>query len=533
VLFPGDFSWSEISWRGISLDDLVIYELHVGLFTPEGTFEAIVPRLPQLAELGVTALEIMPVAQFSGQRNWGYDGVHPFAAQNSYGGPHGLQRLVDAAHRAGLAVILDVVYNHFGPEGCYLQKFGPYFTDHYHTPWGNAVNFDTAWSDAVRQFVVDNACSWVRDFRVDGLRLDAVQAMLDHRPTHILAEIQQGVQRVASAQQRIVHVIGETSQNDVRMLHPPSLGGYGLDAVWCDDLHHSVHTLLTGECDGYYMDYGRAAHVAKAFHDPFVYDGRYSRFRRRRHGSDARDCSRARMVVCMQNHDQVGNRASGNRLNTMLSDAAQRLVCGLLMLSPCTPLLFMGEEYGEERPFPFFCSFSDPQLIEAVRRGRHAEFATLLFKWQGEVPDPQDPLTFAAGKLTWQWPDGSPQARRRQLYKDLLTARRQWPALRDRRHTTARLWPDLGPNAADPYANWAGEEPVVLMIERGQEQPLWALANLSGQPQPIPPLDMAGRKLLLSTEDICYGGQRSTGRAVEELSAFELCIFGYEQCFAS
>ncbi len=308
----------------------------------------------------------MPVAQFPGDRNWGYDGVYPYAVQNSYGGPRALQRFVDAAHQLGLAVILDVVYNHFGPEGNYMAKYGPYFTDRYRTPWGKAVNYDGPESDAVRQFVIDNACTWVRDFHIDGLRLDAVQTIYDLSPRHILAELQAAVQREAGGGGRLVHVIAETDQNDVRLVRPSEIGGYGLDGVWSDDFHHSVHALLTGERDGYYLDFGEPSQVAKALNDVFVYDGCYSPFRRRRHGSRVGAADRTHFVVCIQNHDQVGNRARGDRLSTLVPPAAQRLACGLLLLSPCVPLLFMGEEYGETRPFPFFCSFEDAALVEAV-----------------------------------------------------------------------------------------------------------------------------------------------------------------------
>ena len=305
LFFPESYTWSDNGWRGISAEDLVIYELHVGAFTPEGTFEAIIPRLGQLSSLGVTAIEIMPVAQFPGDRNWGYDGVHPYAVQNSYGGPHAFQRLIDAAHQNHLTVILDVVYNHIGPEGNYFAKFGPYFTDRYHTPWGKAVNFDGPDSDPVRQFVIDNACAWVHDFHVDGLRLDAVQTIYDFSASHILADIKAAVKQVAESQDRIVHVIAETNQNDVRLVNPPEHGGYGLDAVWSDDFHHSVHALLTGQRDGYYQDFGRAEDLAKAYSRVFVYDGCFSPFRRRRHGSKAGSLERTKFVVCVHNHDQV------------------------------------------------------------------------------------------------------------------------------------------------------------------------------------------------------------------------------------
>jgi maltooligosyltrehalose trehalohydrolase len=549
VFFPESHRWSDAAWRGVARDELVIYELHVGAFTPEGTFDAIIPRLPQLCSLGVTAVELMPVAQFAGDRNWGYDGVYPYAVQNSYGGPRALQRFVDAAHRAGLAVILDVVYNHLGPEGNYLNNFGPYFTDRYRTPWGSAVNYDGPWSDAVRQFTIDNARMWGRDYHVDGLRLDAVHAIFDLGPRHILAEIQAAAQREAALAGRLVHVIAESNQNDVRLIRAKDRGGFGLSAVWNDDFHHSLHALLTGQRDGYYADFGEPEHLVKALNQAFVYDGCYSPFRRRCHGSRAGRIDRSRFIVCAQNHDQVGNRARGDRLSTLVSPAAARLACGLLLLSPFVPLLFMGEEYGERRPFPFFCSFDDPVIIEAVRNGRRREFAALEFRWGAEIPDPQDPKTFAAAKLDWAWPDGSAQSQLRRLYQDLLAARRNWPALRDRRRTRARLL--SGSSSKDS----AGEG-VLLLLQRGGAGGLLVVANLTARNMSINKfyqlgataglsgsaentvgqanrgtriLDLdralAGGKLLLSTEDARYGGGRLPNHSLNEILPHEALIF--------
>jgi maltooligosyltrehalose trehalohydrolase len=509
VFFPETFVWSDQQWRGVNREDLVVYELHVGTFTPDGTLAAIVPRLGELESLGVTAIELMPINQFSGERNWGYDGVHPNAVQNTYGGPRVLQQLIDAAHRAGLAVFLDVVHNHLGPEGNYFNCFGPYFTERYLTPWGPAINFDGPHSDAVRQLFIDNACQWARDFHADGLRLDAVHAIFDLAAQHILADVQAAVQKVAQEQGRIVHVIAESNQNDVRLLKPPELGGYGLSGIWSDDFHHSVHALLTGERDGYYQDFGQGEHLAKALNDVFVYDGCYSAYRRRRHGSKVRDLNRAAFLVCIQNHDHVGNRAKGDRFGTLLSPEARRLACGLLLLSPCTPLLFMGEEYGETRPFPFFCSFSDPQLIEAVRRGRRAEFANMAFQWKTEIPDPQDPATFQAARLNWSWPEGSPHSQLRRLYRDLLSARRRWPALRDRQHTAARLW-----------------SATVLILQRGHDRSLIACANLTSAHSSLPELELADRSLILSTEEPRYGGARAVRQPIDRLLPYELIVFG-------
>ncbi len=535
LFFPAGYGWSDRGWRGVARKDLVIYELHVGTFTPEGTFEAIIPRLPQLLALGVTAIELMPVAQFPGQRGWGYDAVYPYAVQQSYGGPRALQRFVDAAHRNGLAVILDVVYNHLGPEGNYAANFGPYLTDCYRTPWGKAINYDGPHSDPVRQFVIDNARMWVRDFHVDGLRLDAVQTIYDFGPRHILAEIQAVVQREAARAERLVHVIAETNQNDVRLVRPRKQGGYGLDGVWSDDFHHSVHGLLTGERDGYYEDFGRPEQLAKTYNDVFVYDGCYSVFHRRRWGNRVGASDRTRFIVCLQNHDQVGNRALGDRLSTLVTPAARRLACGLLLLSPCVPLLFMGEEYGETNPFPFFCSFDDPTIVAAVRRGRREEFAGLRFEWGTEIPDPQAPETFAAAKLSWSWPEGSVHTQLRQLYQDLLAARRQWPALRDRRHTVARLvggdismWhsrPRLCESSGTAEGGCATAPPL-LLLERGGDDGLWAVANLAAEAASLAALKLGHKGLLLSTEDVRYGGTRRNHHSRQEILPHEVLIFG-------
>jgi len=520
VFTPDAYRWSDADWRGVRREDLVIYELHVGTFTPERTFAAIVLRLASLRALGVTAIEIMPVSQFPGTRDWGYDGVHPYAAHSGYGGPHGLQELIDAAHRERLGVILDVVYNHLGPEGNYLARFGPHFTDRYHTPWGEAINYDGPDCDAVRQFVVDNARMWIRDFHADGLRLDAVQTIFDFSARHILADIETAAHEESARRNVEIHVIAETDQNDSRLLQPQDRGGYGLDGVWADDFHHSVHALLTGERQSYFQDFGSIEDVAKAFNAVFVRDGDYSRFHRRRHGTPAGDINRTRFVVCVQNHDQVGNRPCGDRLSMLLPPEAQRLACALLLLSPCTPLLFMGEEYAESRPFPFFCSFGDAGLIEAVRRGRQAEFNALeqkgvrtYFQTNSSdpfsFPDPQDEETFRGATLSWQWPDGSPQAGMRRLYAALLAARRQWPALRDRTHTMASC------AAAD-----------LLVVRRGGSDGLVAVANCSDQPRTMPEIDPGCGELLLSTAAEHFGGPRTEGMGLAPLLPYELQIFG-------
>jgi maltooligosyltrehalose trehalohydrolase len=422
------FAWDDEGWRGIALEDYLIYELHVGCFTTPGTFEAIIPHLDELLEVGVTAVELMPVAQFPGARNWGYDGVYPFAVQNSYGGPEGLKKLVSACHRRGLAVILDVVYNHLGPEGNYFEKFGPYFTDRYKTPWGPAVNFDGPFSDEVRNYFIQNALYWLTEFHFDALRLDAVHAILDHSPVTFLEELSEAVQREASRLDRQMFLIAESADNNTRLIQSRERGGYSLDAQWNDDFHHCLRTLLTGERRGYYQDYGTLAQLAKAYREGFVYSGEHSEFRCRRHGSSSRDIPACRFVVFAQNHDQVGNRMCGDRLSESASFEDLKLAAGLVLLSPYLPLLFMGEEYGETAPFPYFVSHSDPTLIDAVRRGRQSEFAA--FEWQGAIPDPQSEGTFLSAKLRHDLRGHGHHRLLREFYRELIALRKNNPALR-------------------------------------------------------------------------------------------------------
>jgi maltooligosyltrehalose trehalohydrolase len=426
VIDPG-FPWEDRHWHGIPLREYVIYELHVGTFTTEGTFEAIIPHLDELKELGVTAVELMPVAQFPGERNWGYDAVGLFAVQYSYGGPQGLKALVNACHQKGLAVVLDVVYNHLGPEGNYLGEFGPYFTQRYSTPWGSALNFDGPHSDDVRRFFIENARYWITEFHIDALRLDAVHAILDHSPRTFLEDLVAEVGEQADQLDRRAYLIAESAANDVRLLKSQEMGGYGLDSQWSDDFHHCLHTLLTGEQNGYYQDYGKVHHLAKALREGFAYSGEYSTYRRRRHGSSSNDIPAQRFVVCAQNHDQVGNRMRGERLSKIISFKALKLSAGMLLLSPFIPLLFMGEEYGETAPFPYFISHTDPDLVEAVRKGRKEEFAA--FQQMGESPDPQDEGTFKSARLSHELRNQGRHRTLLELYRELLALRKKVPAL--------------------------------------------------------------------------------------------------------
>ena len=413
VLDTTAFAWTDGAWTPPALTDLVIYELHVGTFSAEGTFDGAIEHLPALRELGVTAIELMPIADGPGMRGWGYDGVYPSAAHRAYGGPHGLARLVDAAHAVGLAVILDVVYNHVGASGDQaLAAFGPYFTDRYSTFWGEAINFDDRGADGVREWVVQSAEGWVRDFHVDGLRLDAIHAIYDTSARHILQEL---TERVHAARPGAL-VIAESGLNDPKVAEPVAANGFGCDAVWADDFHHALRTVLTGERDGYYEDFGVLAQLAMAFDRPFVHNGSWSEHRGRVFGAPADAVAPERFVVFCQNHDQVGNRALGDRLPVECLPLAAFCV----LLSPFTPMLFMGEEYGEAAPFQFFTDHIDEEIAVATREGRRREFASFSTFSAQDIPDPQDPATFERSKLTRREQPGI-----RELYARLLELRGQ------------------------------------------------------------------------------------------------------------
>ncbi len=427
VIDPLSFRWTDAEWKGLRQNRLIIYELHTGTFTKGGTFDDIIPFLPYLRDdIGITALELMPIAQFPGSRNWGYDGTYLFAPQNTYGGPQALHRLIDACHAAGLAIILDVVYNHLGPEGNYWGDFGPLFTDQYRTPWGSAMNYDGSESDAVRDLITSNAVYWIRDFHIDGLRLDAIHGIFDSSASHILKDIQDAIHTAAEQEGRAVSIIAESDLNDPKLLAPHSKGGYGLDGQWNDDFHHALHAVLTDERQGYYQDFGTLDHFATAYRKHFVLSGQYSYHRQRRHGQSGAHLSPSSLVVFSQNHDQIGNRAKGERLTTLIPYKAQQVAIASVLLSPFIPLLFMGEEYGERAPFRYFIEHGDPGLVEAVRKGRLAEFKP--FGWKN-IPDPYDRATFAASILTP--PDMRDEKQRRMAAwtKQLITLRKQYPSL--------------------------------------------------------------------------------------------------------
>ncbi len=420
------FQWTDQNWRGRTLEHSIFYEVHVGTYTAEGTFAALIPRIPELVELGITTIELMPIAQFPGSRNWGYDGVYPFAPQNSYGWPESLQRFVNAAHKHGLSVALDVVYNHLGPEGNYLNAYGPYFTDRYRTPWGQALNFDGAGSDEVRGFFIDNTLYWLEDFHFDALRLDAVHGIFDFSARHFLTELQCAVGDLSKRLGRMIHCIAESDLNDSRLLHTPAQGGYGLDAQWSDDFHHSVHRLLTKEDRGYYADFEGITPLASTLRDGWYYSGQYSHFRQRHHGNSPQGIAASKVVVSNQNHDQVGNRAAGERLSGLVNFEALKLAAGITLLSPFVPLLFMGEEYGETAPFQYFTSHGDPELVEAVRRGRREEFAAFGWEQEKAVPDPQDEQTFSRSRLDHSLKDKEPNRSLLRLYRTLIRIRREY-----------------------------------------------------------------------------------------------------------
>jgi len=423
-------SWNDAQWSGIPLEAMIMYELHVGTFTPEGTFEAIIPRLSELYELGVNAIEIMPVAQFPGDRNWGYDGVYTFAVQNSYGGPEGLKRLVDACHQHGISVILDVVYNHFGPEGNYISNFGPYFTQKHKTPWGSAVNFDEARSDGVRNFFIENALYWFQNYHIDALRLDAIHVIYDEGAKHFLHELGESVAALSNQAGRKLYLIAESHLKYViPVIRDHDSGGNGMDAQWRDNFHHSLHTLLTGEKLGDYKDFGKCEDIAIAFKESFFYSGKDADNRQPYHSSDAKNLPGHQFVVAAQNHDHIGNRMLGERLSQLVSFEALKLAAGALLLSPNIPLLFMGEEYGEDSPFLYFISHTDTDLVEAVRKGRKEEFKH--FHLEGEFQDPQSPETLLKSQLKWEKRKEGKHKALLELYRHLIQLRRTIPALKN------------------------------------------------------------------------------------------------------
>ena len=470
IVDPHSFSWTDREWKGISLEQYIIYELHTGTFTPEGTFDGIISKLPYLRDhVGVTAIELMPVAQFPGTRNWGYDGTYLFAPQNSYGGPDGLKRLINACHEHDLAVIMDVVYNHLGPEGNYINDFGPFFTDAYRTPWGEAINYDGPESDAVRHFIISNAVYWAREFHVDALRLDAIHSIFDFSAKHILQDLGEAIHTESAQLGRSIYVIAESDLNDSRIITPISKGGYGLDAQWNDDFHHALHCILINESFSYYEDFGKFNDLATAIKDRFVYAGRYSSFRQRRHGNSSTQRSPSQFVVYAQNHDQIGNRAKGDRHSSLVPFDMLKVSNAIVLLAPYLPLLYMGEEYGETAPFLYFIDHGDPNLIEAVRQGRKREFPDFD---ESEVPDPNDISTFEGSKLKPQLETNPQQQAHLQWCRSLIHLRKSVPAL-----GTA--------TKGDRIQTWSRPKDRSLVIHRKSQHGSQALIILSFNPTTV------------------------------------------------
>lgn len=510
IVDPDAFTWTDHNWKGRALQDLILYELHCGTFTADGVFTAILPYLDYLKEdLGVTALELMPVTEFPGARNWGYDGVQPYAPHAAYGGPLGLKTLVNTCHEKGLVVVLDVVYNHLGPEGNYLSEYGPYFTDRYQTPWGQAVNFDGDDSREVRRYFIDNALYWVTEYHIDALRLDAIHGIFDASRPHLLQELGEAVHAQADALGRKILVIAESDLNDSRVISDIKDDGWGLDAQWSDDFHHALHALLTGERNGYYQDFGTLTDLRTAMTDGFVYQGQFSHYRRRPHGAPSRHLSGERFVICSQNHDQVGNRAYGDRLSTLVPFAAVKLAAGLVLCAPNIPLLFMGEEYGETAPFLYFTSHTDLALAQAVRDGRRREFAR--FAWSGEVPDPQDPQTFTRSVLHHDLRQSDPHRALLRWYHDLIVLRKDSLALR---------------HCSKEYLEITLlSEQQVLLVRRWQpqEEDLLLIACFSRNPVSLMlPLPRGQWQQVIDADAMQYGG---TGQATLPLVLHSDALF--------
>ncbi len=423
-----EYKWKDDNWQPAPLCSAVIYELHVGTFTDKGTFEGVIEKLDYLKELGITHIELMPVNEFSGKRGWGYDGVSLFAPHHSYGGPTGLKKLVDACHLKNLSVILDVVYNHFGPEGNYTGFFAPYRTDKYKTPWGDAVNFDDAYSNEVRNFVIDNALMWLKNYHIDALRIDAIHAIFDQSAIHILEQLADEVSRLETEMSTSHFLIAESDLNNPRVVESKDIGGYGLNAQWSDDFHHALHTVLTGEDQGYYADFGNVSHLAKSLQSVFVYDGIYSEFRKSLHGRKVRDLNAHKFVACIQNHDQVGNRAVGDRIGHNISPELEKTAAAVLLTSPFIPLIFQGQEWSTSSPFQYFTDHEDSELGKAVTKGRRREFKG--FGWNPEkIPDPQAEDTFKNSKLDFSEQDSGKHKEIIKWYKSLISLRKNEPDL--------------------------------------------------------------------------------------------------------
>lgn len=484
------YRWQDSQWKGLDPEELIIMEIHVGTFTEAGTFSAIVDKLDYLLELGINAIELMPVAQTPGKWNWGYDGANLFSVNHNYGTPDDLKNLIDHCHQKNIAVILDVVYNHFGPEGNYLHAYGPYFTHKHETPWGAALNYDDRYREYTREMVLNNVGYWLKLYRFDGLRLDAVHTIVDSSPIHILQEISLLVKNLSIKHGRKMFVTAESDGNNVRLINPLDEGGYGIDAQWMDDFHHCIHTALTGEQEGYYIDYGPIEDFSKVYKN-YLYTGEYSKCWDKPRGTDGSQNPGKQFVVCIQNHDQVGNRAKGDRLSTLVEFPYLKAAAGLLLFSAYVPLLFMGEEYGEQRPFLFFTDYQDPGLQKAVSEGRREEFKN--FTWE-DVPDPQAEETFYSSKLTPKrdWSDKNYMLFC--FYKDLIRMRKNHPVLK----TLDKFNLDVSVDS---------ENQVVKIARWNEQKMLVALVNLGDADVELD--DYPGTEMI-NSEWSRYGGSEET-----------------------
>ena len=439
VVDHNSYQWKDTGWGGVPFHELILYELHVGTFTKEGTFEAIIPRLDDIKKVGINALELMPIGQFPGDRNWGYDGSYPYAVQNSYGGPLALKKLVDACHQKGIAVFLDVVYNHLGPEGNYFSEFGPYFTDKYKVPWGDALNFDGNWSDGVREYFANNALYWFDLYHIDGLRIDAIHAIYDHGAVHFWELFHARIHALEEKTGRKYYTIAESDLNSPVVVKPPESGGYGFTGQWLDDFHHALYTLLHEEGRKLYIDFGLMQQLAKGYTDGFVHSGEYVKFRKRKFGRSSAGIAGDRFIIFTDNHDQAGNRVTGARLSSLIDHERLKIAAAAMFLSPYIPMLFMGEEYAEQAPFFYFVSHSDKELIKAVREGRKEEFAA--FNWDTEPPDPQSEKTFNDSKLNWKSREKGDHAVTLNWYTELISLRKKHPALQSFEKNDVRAIP--------------------------------------------------------------------------------------------
>ncbi|KTD17124.1 malto-oligosyltrehalose trehalohydrolase [Legionella jordanis] len=472
-------------WPNIPIKDYIIYELHVGTYTTEGNFKAIIPHLKGLKELGITAIEIMPVAQFSGTRNWGYDGVFPFAVQNSYGGPSGLKTLVHACHELDIAVVLDVVYNHLGPEGNFFDHFGPYFTSKYNTLWGKMLNYDDEHNHHVRRYFIENALHWFIEYGIDALRLDALHAIVDVSAYPFLEELADSVNSLSKRSGRAYYLIAENDANDLRLILPKSQGGFGMQAQWNDDFHHIIHSLLTQEQHSYYQDFHGIQQLIKAYKEGFIYSGEYSPFRRKPHGRSSKNIPGEQFVVCIQNHDQIGNRAQGERLSSLVTEAKLKLAAGLYLCAPFIPLMFMGEEYGETAPFQYFVSHRDAQLIEAVRKGRAREFA---YQHDSLIPDPQSVDTFLRSRLNHELKSKKKHKKILNFYRELLKFRKQLSAL-------ASL------DKTNQHIQWHEGKRILMIQRKADAGDVLILASFSDSEQEYASVLHGSWELILNSQD--------------------------------